>query len=127
MKDTAEDENPTMTGDIICGNQCDSIETDNTAIFADHTATVFQLGVNADVDEAFSAGIELGSEYHNCVCGDVNDDILTGVEVDQKYDHGVCSESENISLVCTEIKYELDDMALQQEKFTSWQKRGDFY
>lgn len=59
MKDTAEDENPTMTGDIICGNQCDSIETDNTAIFADHTATVFQLGVNADVDEAFSAGIEL--------------------------------------------------------------------
>lgn len=75
MKDTAEDETPTVPGGIICKNQRDSPETDNIEISADHTAIDFQLSVYTVVDEAVSAGIELGSEY---VCVDINDDILTG-------------------------------------------------
>lgn len=53
---------------------------------------------------------------------DDGDGILTGAEVDQQYDQEGCSESEKHSLVCTERKHEGDDMRLQLDKFTNWQK-----
>lgn len=50
-----------LVGGLTCLNLFD-VETNNSKMSADNTATEFQLGAYADVDEAILEGIDLGPD-----------------------------------------------------------------